>query len=143
MEDVLGPAHNAAFQGNDDGLRGLAYAVDAGRTHAFAFARMRLPGQCVCSRAFAIAVDANARTPAHIAAMKGHASSLHALHELGAAASLSAADAEGMTPAHFAAMHGNESCLHALHELSGRRRACRRRMQKERRPRMPLLWKAM
>ena len=43
MEDVLGPAHNAAFQGNDDGLRGLAYAVDAEGERM----RLRLPA-CVC-----------------------------------------------------------------------------------------------
>eukprot|EP00900_Chrysochromulina_parva_P019597 jgi/Chrpa1/27639/Chrysochromulina_OHIO_Genome00026523-RA len=56
-------------------------------------------------------------TPAHFAAMKGKESCLHALHELGAAASLSAADAKGMTPAHLAAMEGHECCLHVLHEL--------------------------
>jgi len=42
---------------------------------------------------------------------------LHALHELGAGASLSATDAEGGTPAHYAALEGHVSCLHALHEL--------------------------
>ena len=92
MEDVLGPAHNAAFQGDGDSLRGLALAN-------------------------LMAVGADGRTPAHIAAMEGHASFLLALYELGAAASLSAADADGGTPAHLAAMEGHVSCLHALHEL--------------------------
>jgi E3 ubiquitin-protein ligase HACE1 len=80
MEDVLGPAHNAAFQGDGDSLRGLALAN-------------------------LMAVGANGKTPAHIASKEGHASFLHALHELGAAASLSAADAKGKTPAHLAVSH--------------------------------------
>ena len=92
MEDVLGPAHNAAFQGDGDSLRGLALAN-------------------------LMAVGSNGRTPAHIAAMEGHASFLLALHGLGAAASLSAASAKGRTPAHNAAWKGHVSCLHALHEL--------------------------
>ncbi|KOO34304.1 ankyrin repeat ph and sec7 domain containing protein, partial [Chrysochromulina tobinii] len=50
--------------------------------------------------------------------MEGHVHRLRALHELGAAASLSAvADADGKTPAHLAAMEGHVSFLHALHEL--------------------------
>ena len=56
-------------------------------------------------------------TAALFAAIEGHASCLHALHELGAGASLSASEAEGVTPAHAAAMEGHVSCLHALHEL--------------------------
>ena len=47
MEDVLGPAHDAAYQGNDDSLRGLALAN-------------------------LMAVDADGKTPAHIAAKLGH-----------------------------------------------------------------------
>ena len=92
MKDVLGPAHNAAFQGDGDSLRGLALAN-------------------------LMAVGAGGRTPAHYAAVEGHVSCLHALHELGAAASLSATDANGTTPAHLAAMEGHVSCLRALHEL--------------------------
>ena len=59
----------------------------------------------------------NGWTPAHLAAMEGHVHRLRALHELGAAASLSAVGANKMTPAHLAAMEGHVSCLRALHEL--------------------------
>jgi ankyrin repeat protein len=127
MEDVLGPAHNAAFQGDGDSLRGLALAnlmaVGAdGRTPAhiaameghasFLLALHELGAEATLSVA-----DANGKTPAIWAAMRGHVSCLHALHELGAAASLSAAAANGWTPAHDAAFQGHASCLHALHEL--------------------------
>ena len=61
--------------------------------------------------------DADASSPAHLAAGNGHESCLRVLHELGAAASLSEVNANGSTPAHLAATSGHESCLRVLHEL--------------------------
>ena len=84
-------AHDAALLGRDDIFRGLAIAnLMVARTDGL--------------------------TPAHFAALGGHERCLRALHELGAAASLSAV-AKGRTPAHIAAMKGHERCLRALHEL--------------------------
>ena len=51
------------------------------------------------------------------AAFNGHAGCLRVLHELGAAATLSAVDAKGRTSAHYAACNGHDGCLRVLHEL--------------------------
>ena len=62
-------------------------------------------------------MNAKGSPPAHLAAMNGHGGCLRVLHELGAAASLSAESAKGHTLARLAAMNGHDSCLRVLHEL--------------------------
>ena len=56
-------------------------------------------------------------TPLHLAAQKGHDSTIRILHELGSV--VNPVDNNGSTPLHKAAYNGHDSTIRLLHELGG------------------------